>query len=88
MSSARRAPVVITLATAILLLVFAVENLSDGAPENDSTAQAQQRADEFERNFGFRMEIAPGPPSERVWRAFQGGGFTVITSETTHGVTQ
>jgi hypothetical protein len=88
MSSARRAPVVITLATAILLLVFAVANLSDGAPENDSTVQAQQRADEFERQFGFRMELAPGPASDRVWRALQGGGFTVITPETTRGATQ
>lgn len=82
MSNARRAPVVITLAIAMLLLALVFANLSGNAAVTDSTAQAAV-ADEFERQFGFRMEIAPGPPSERVWRAFQGGGFKVITSDST-----
>ncbi len=82
MSNARRAPVVITLATAMLLFALVAAILSESTPGTDSTAQAAV-ADQFERQFGFRMEIAPGPPSERVLRAFQGGGFKVITPETT-----
>lgn len=87
MSNPRKTPLVITLATAMFLLAIVVANVGGSTPGTDSTAQAAI-ADEFERQFGFRMEIAPGPPSDRVWRAFQGGGFTVITPETTHGVTQ
>ena len=81
MSSTRRAPVIITLATALLFLVVTIAISGVVTPRTDSTAQAAV-ADQFERFFGFRMELTPGPPSDRVWRGFQGGGFTVIPVET------
>ena len=46
------------------------------------------RADEYERNYGFRIEISPGPPSDAVhgqWKTCRGGGLRVHETEASRG---
>lgn len=47
-----------------------------------------ERADEYRRNYGFRVEFSPGPPPDAThgkWKTFRGGGL--ILHETA-GVTR
>lgn len=46
------------------------------------------RADEYVRNYGFRVEFKPGPPPDKThgkWKTFRGGG---IVLHETAGVTR
>ena len=40
-------------------------------------------ADKFDRNYGFRVEISPGPPADAVhgqWKTIRGGGLRLHES--------
>jgi hypothetical protein len=46
------------------------------------------RPDQYEKNYGFKVEFSPGPPSDQThgkWKTFRGGGLRLHSQCTSRG---
>jgi hypothetical protein len=88
--TATRSKTLLTLLAAVLLAIATLTfaRLDSWNPVSQVDAAIDTNiADQFTRNYGFRVDITPGPPSDVLaqWDSIAGGGFVIQATELVAG---
>ncbi len=86
--TATRSKNLLTLLAAVLLAATALTFIKLDLWSPVAQVDAALLADNYARDFGFRVDITPGPPSDAIanWASISGGGFAIEAQEVTTGV--